>query len=147
MTWILAIAAGLLVAPLGFAAGTALVYAGLALRGISEREGRRGLLAGTIGGPLGAIAGFCAGFQLAWWLREGGGGSWRGLLTGGLIAVPAAAIAGTAALIAGIHLAERRRVTNYAGERAAWSLYYVAIPTALVTAAAGFVMGWWLVRS
>jgi len=146
MPWLVSLGAGLLVAPVGFALGTLLHYAWLAWRGMREDQGRRGLLAATIGGPLGAIGGFWLGFQTSWWLLEGGGSPWRGFVAGCLIGLPAAAIAGTIALVAGVKLAERRRVTNYAGERAAWALYYVALPTTFVVAASGFVLGWWLAR-
>jgi hypothetical protein len=142
MNWLIAVVAGVLCAPVGFLAGTLAAYGILALR-MPEREGRRGLLAGTIGGPLGAVGGFFVGFQGAWWVREGGG---RGLAGGLLFAVPLGLIAATAGLVLGTHLAERRGVTNYAGERAAWGLYYVAIPAGIVAAAGGFVLGWWLAR-
>jgi len=144
--WLYAILAGLLAAPIGFLAGTAVAYLLFTLRGISEREGRRGLLAGTIGGPIGILAGFIAGFRTAWWLVGGGGGSLRGLLAGCLIGVPAGLVLGGVALVLGVRLAERRGVTNYAGERAAWSLFHVALPTFVATGAGGFLLGWSLSR-
>jgi len=131
----------LLAAPLGFALGTAVAYAWLSWRGVSEDQGRRGLLAGTLGGPIGVVAAFLAGHQVAGWLLGGGGGSWRAVFGGLLVGLPAAALFGTVALVAGVHLAERRGVTNYAGERAAWALSWVALPTAVVTAIAGFLVG------
>ncbi len=142
MNWLIAIVAGLLAAPVGFLAGTLAAYGILALR-MPEREGRRGLLAGTIGGPLGAVGGFIAGFQGAWWVREGGGG---GFVLGLLFGIPMGLLAATAGLVFGTHLAERRGVTNYAGERAAWGLYYVAIPAGILAGAGGFVLGFWLAR-
>lgn len=144
MHWLYQILAGLLAAPVGFALGTAVAYAWLSWRGVSEAQGRRGLLAGTAGGPLGVIAAFVAGHQTAGWLLDGGGGSWRTVFSGLLVGLPAAAILGTVALVAGVHLAERRGVTNYAGERAAWALYWLALPTAVVTAIIGFLAGGWL---
>jgi hypothetical protein len=140
--WVIAILAGLLAAPVGLLAGTLAAYGILALR-MPEREGRRGLLAGTIGGPLGAVGGFILGFEGAWWVREGGGGS---AVLGLLFAIPMGLIAATAGLVLGTHLAERRGVTNYAGERAAFGLYYVAIPAGVLAAAGGFVLGSALAR-
>jgi hypothetical protein len=146
VNWLVSIVAGVLGAPVGFAAGTAVAYGVLTLRGISEREGRRGLLAGTIGGPVGIVAGFMLSFRGAWWILGGGGGSARGLLAGCLFAIPSGLIAGVVGLVLGTHMAERRGVTNYAGERAAWGLYYVAIPALVLTAAAGFLLGFRLTR-
>lgn len=145
MHWLISIAAGVLGAPVGFAAGTLATYGILSLR-MRELEGRRGLLAGTIGGPIGAIAGFMLGFQGAWWLLDGGGGAMRGLLGGLLFGIPLGLILGTLGLIFGTHLAEKRGVTNYAGERAAWGLYYVGLPALVLAAAGGFLFGWWLTR-
>jgi hypothetical protein len=142
--WLWSILAGVLAAPAGFALGTLAVYLILKLRGVPE--GRRGLLAGTIGGPIGVILGFMLGFQATWWVLEGGGGSWRGFVAGCLFGIPGGLVAGAAGLITGVHLAERRGVTNYMGERAAWGLYYVAIPALVVVAAGGFLFGWWLTR-
>jgi hypothetical protein len=142
MTWVVSIVAGVLAAPVGFLAGTLAAYAILS-RTTPEAQGRRGLLAGTIGGPIGAVGAFILGFQGVWWVREGGG---SGLVGGLLFAIPLGVLASVAGLVLGTHLAERRGVTNYAGERAAWGLYYVAIPSGLVFAAGGFVLGWWLSR-
>jgi len=140
MSWVVAIVAGLLATPVGFAAGTLAAYGVLCLRG-PENQGRRGLLAGTLGGPIGAIVGFIVGFEGAWWVREGEGGS----LVGGLLfAVPLGLIAATAGLILGTHLAERRGVSNYMGERAVWGLYHVAIPAGLLAAGSAYVFGSWL---
>lgn len=147
MNWLYSILAGVLAAPVGFVLGTLVAYGILALRRVPEREGRRGLLAGTIGGPIGIILGFMAGFQGASWVMEGGGGTTRRLLAGCLFGIPGGLLAGTVALVLGIHWAERRGVTNYAGERAAWSLYYVAIPTLVLTAAGGFLFGWWMTEA
>lgn len=144
MIWFWSILAGLLAAPLGFAAGTAVAWLWFGWRGATEREGRRGLLAGTIGGPIGVVVGFYLAFQSAWWLLDGGGGALRSVLIGCLFGLPAAIVVGGLAVILGIRLAERRGVTNYAGERAAFALYYLAIPAAVSTAIAGFVAGWWL---
>ncbi|MCK6461209.1 MAG: hypothetical protein L6Q95_15105 [Planctomycetes bacterium] len=140
MSWLVAIVAGILAAPVGFALGTLAAYGILALR-MPEREGRRGLLAGTIGGPIGAIGGFILGFRGAWWVREGGGGS---VALGLILGIPLGLVAAAVGLVLGTGLAERRGITNYAGERAAWGLYYVAIPAGVVAAAGGFVLGWWL---
>jgi hypothetical protein len=142
--WLLAILAGVLAAPVGFVLGTLVAYGALTLRGMTEREGRRGLLAGTFGGPLGAIGGFMLGFQGYWWLEGGGGGGLAGLLGGCLFGIPLGLLVGAAGLVCGIRLAERRKVTNYMGERAAWGFYYVALPSGVLTACGGFLLGWWM---
>ena len=145
MNWVWSILAGVLAAPVGFVLGTLAAYGILKLYRVSELGGRRGLLAGTIGGPIGIIAGFMLGFQGAWWVIGGGGGSWRGFVAGCLFGIPGGLVAGAVGLFAGTHWAERRGVTNYMGERAAWGLYYVAIPALVVVASGGFLFGWWLV--
>lgn len=146
MPWLWSILAGVLAAPVGFLVGTFVAYGILKLRRVSELGGRRGLLAGTIGGPIGIVLGFMLGFQGAWWVIGGGGGSWRGFLAGCIFGIPGGVVAGALGLIAGVHMAERRGVTNYMGERAAWGLYYVAIPALVVVAAGGFLLGWRLTR-
>jgi hypothetical protein len=115
MLTILSILTGILAAPIGSVLAILLVYGVLILRGRSEDQGRRGLLAGVLGIVPGAIVGFSVGMTLAnvgathplAWLAHLG----AALL--GAIAV------GTIGLIIGTHCAEARGVTNYAGERAA----------------------------
>jgi hypothetical protein len=130
--------------PLGAIAGVALLYVGLALGGMSEREGRRGLTAGVFGLVPGGIGGFMAGFAGAQWIQSGSEAATRGLLAGIVTGVLLALVLGFAGLLVGIPLAESRGVTNYAGERAAWSLFYVALPTAALAGIGGFLLGRWL---
>lgn len=113
-----------------------------------ENEGRRGLLAGVLGLPIGTALGFIAGYSIACYLRDMPTSSHTGLagfraatLAGLAMGVPAGLIAAAVGLIVGTHLAEARGVTNYAGERAAWGLFYVALPAGVLTAAVGFIVG------
>lgn len=131
---------GLLAAPIGAAAAVLVAYALLALR-MGENQGRRGLLAGVMGIPIGLVAGFIAGHTLAAWLRDGGAGLWSRAAAGIALAVPAAVVAAVIGLIAGTHMAEARGVSNYAGERGAWGLFYVALPAAVVIGVIAFLVG------
>jgi hypothetical protein len=143
MYWLLALTAGLVTVVPGIVAGTGLAYVWFGCRGATEREGRRGLLAGTVGVPLGAIGGFGLGWQGAWMVVDGGGGAWRPFCAGALLAVPTATVLGIAALGLGTAWAKRRGVTNYAGERAAWALYRVALPTVVLAGCGAFALGFW----
>src|SRR5262245_42587442 len=111
---------GLLAAPLAGVLGLLAAYGVLWLRGVSEHQGRRGLLAFVFGFVPGALIGFAAVARTTWWLLEGGGGTWRSVIAGTMLALILASLAGAVALVLGVRLAEARRVTNYCGERAAW---------------------------
>ncbi len=67
------------------------------------------------------------------------------ILLGLLATVPAAFLAGLLALVAGVHLAEARGISNYAGERAAWSLLYIALPTALAAGVVAYLLTRWTI--
>jgi hypothetical protein len=69
---------------------------------------------------------------------EGGGGSWRNVIAGTMLALILGFLAGAVALVLGIRLAEARGVSNYCGERAAWSLVWVALPATVVTLGLGY---------
>lgn len=140
-----AILIGLLAMPFGAVLGLLGMYGFLSLR-MSENQGRRGLLAGVIGIPAGLIIGFIAGSTLGSWLTNGSNENWRGVLGGSAMAVLAALVFGFIALIAGMRIAENRGVTNYAGERAAWGLFYVSLPIAVITGIGGFLFGRWLLN-
>ena len=96
-------------------------------RGVTEHEGRRGMLAFLYGLLLGVPLGFWIGFKLAWWLCTGGGGSRAAIGLGALLCVLGVLALGVPALLAGIHLAERRGVSHSGGERTAWALRRVAL--------------------
>jgi len=70
--WLLSILGGLAMAAVGSVVGLGVAYGALALRGVTEHEGRRGMLAFVYGVILGAPVGFWVGFKLAWWLCAGG---------------------------------------------------------------------------
>jgi hypothetical protein len=144
LDWLVSILAGVLAAPVGFVLGTAVAYGLLTLRHVSEREGRRGFLAGLVGGPIGLVAGFLAAFRCAWWLRGGGGGTTRSLLFGALLGIPGGLLVGALAFVAGYHLAEARGLGNLGAERGVWSLFRVALPAAVLTTIGGFLLGWQL---
>lgn len=140
MNWPWATAGGLAMAPIGAIAGLALAYILLLLGGVSEHEGRRGMLAAAYGLLPGAMAGFWAGFTIVEWSMTWHV-VWRATAAGCALGLLLAVVVGTAGLNAGIHLAEARGISNYAGERAAWSLFYVAFPLALAGAVCGFLVG------
>lgn len=145
--YLLSILGGIALAPLGAVVGTIVTYYGLALRGMAEDQGRRGLLAGLIGGGGGLVLGFYAGFQVAWWIIDGDGGNthpWAGAILSALFGLLGATLLGVPGLYFGVLLAEHQGVTNYMGERAAWALFWVAIPLAALGGLAGFLLGWWL---
>lgn len=135
---------GLLATVPGAILGVLTAYALLALR-MPESQGRRGLAAGIFGSVPGAIAGFIAAHALASWIQDGGGGPCRGVIAGAAAAGLAAFLAGLLALVAGVHLAEARGISNYAGERAAWSLLYIALPTALAAGAVAYLLTRWTI--
>jgi hypothetical protein len=65
------------------------------------------------------------------------------LITGLAAGLAAAAVLFAIGLVAGIPLAAKRGVSNYAGERAAWSLFYVALPLGVAGGIAGFLAGYY----
>ena len=144
MSWLYPSLAGVLAAPCGGVLGILLLYAILALSGVTEREGRRGLAAFAFGAIPGVVVGFWLAFRFASWLAQGGGGRWRSLLAGASIALPLAALAGTCGLIAGIHWAEARGVPHEGGLRTRWARRYVALPAAALGGATGYWLGAWL---
>jgi hypothetical protein len=142
-TWLSAILGGLALAPVCGLVALVVAYAAMAWRGVTEHEGRRGMLAFLYGLLLGVPLGFWIGFKLAWWLCTGGG-SRAAIGLGALLCVLGVLAVGVPALVAGIHLAERRGVSHSGGERTAWALRRVALPAAALGGVAAFALGWWL---
>ena len=68
--WTLTIVGGLAMALVGAAVTLIVTYAILARRGVTEHEGRRGMLAFVYAITIGAPAGFWLGFKLAWWMVQ-----------------------------------------------------------------------------
>jgi len=62
------------------------------------------------------------------------------LMTGLAAGLAFAAVLFVLGLVAGIPLAAKRGISNYAGERAAWSLFYVALPLGAAGGIAGFLL-------
>lgn len=146
-SWLISILGGLAVVPLAIALGIAITYGILYLRRVSEHEGRRGFLAILYGIVAGAPLGFYFGFTLA---RSclGAESVWKRAALSGLASLLGASIALVVSFIAGYRIAESRRVTNYAGERGAWTLFYIALPFTLLITAAAFAATWfWLDRA
>ncbi|MCW5554377.1 MAG: hypothetical protein KIS67_19735 [Verrucomicrobiae bacterium] len=136
---------GLLSAPIASVVVTLATY-GVFCLFMAENQGRRGLLAGVLGIPVGLFTGFIVGHTVTTWLLFSSYTLWRSLALGLLIAVPAAIIVGGLGLILGTHLAEARGISNYAGERAAWGLFHVALPAAVLIGIAAFLLGRLLAR-
>lgn len=142
--WLLSILGGIALAPVGGIVGLAIVYGVLYLRRVSEHEGRRGFLAFLLGFLPGLPLGFYAGFRIAWLLSGSAPGPWRRLVLAAMVSLLGMIAASVPAMIGGVHLAEARGVSHYAGERAAWALFYIALPAAAVLGGGGFLLGWWL---
>ena len=120
MFW--AMLGGLAGAPLGAMLGLVIAYLLLMLAGISEMEGRRGMLAGLYGIVPGLILGFIAGFQITSWLFTRYT-AWRQLIAGAAAALLLALLLGVAGFVMGYHWAEARGVSHYAGGRGAWAVF------------------------
>ncbi|MBL8900493.1 MAG: hypothetical protein JNM84_22880 [Planctomycetes bacterium] len=131
----------LLATPLAGALGLVAAYLALARGGVSEREGRRGLLAFAFGFLPGALLGFVLVARAVWWLRRGDPEPPARFAAAVLLALVCALLAGLGGWIVGIHRAEKRGVSNYAGERAASGFVWYALPTAFAGAVAGFAWG------
>lgn len=131
---------GVLAAPVAAGLSVLVLYAVLT-RFMGENQGRRGLLAGAIGLPLGVLAGFAAGHTLGCGLRDGGAGLLSRTLSGLALGTLTSALTLVLGVIVGVRIAERRGVTNYAGERAAWAWCYVALPAAVTMFMLAFVLG------
>ena len=140
--WLVSVLGGLAAVPLAIALGIAICYGVLYLRRVSEHEGRRGFLAMLWGSIGGAPLGFYAGFTLAQ-ASLGVQAVWQRAVLSGLASLLAASVALALSFIGGYRLAEARGVTNYAGERGAWALFYVALPITLGMAAAAFAAAWY----
>jgi hypothetical protein len=131
----------LLAAPVVGGAALFATYGILTLRGVSEREGRRGLLAFALGFLPGALLGFALALRLVWWLRRGEPSSLARFLAALGLALLLALLAGLGGWIFGIARAEARGVSNYAGERAAWGFLRWALPCSVLGALGGFALG------
>lgn len=131
----------LLAAPLAGALGLVSAYLALALRGVSEHEGRRGLLAFVLGFLPGALLGFVLVARAVWWLRRGDPEPAARFAAAVLLALACALLAGFGGWVAGIHRAEARGISNYAGERAAWGFAWYALPALIAGAVGGFALG------
>jgi hypothetical protein len=143
---LISILGGLAVVPVAIALAGAISYGLLYLRRVSEHEGRRGFLAILYGIIGGAPLGFYGGFTLAQSCL-GAESIWQRATLSGLVSLLGASVALIVTFIGGYRLAEARRVTNYAGERGAWALFYFALPITLIVAAALFAATWfWLTK-
>ncbi len=131
---------GLLSAPIASVVVTLATY-GVFCLFMAENQGRRGLLAGVLGIPVGLFVGFILGHTVTLWLLHSSQTLWRSVALGLVIAVPIAVIIGGLGLIVGTYLAETRGISNYAGERAAWGLFHVALPAAVLIGTAAFLLG------
>lgn len=144
--WLISVLGGLAVVPLAIGLGIVISYGILYLRRVSEHEGRRGFLAVLYGTITGTPLGFYGGYTLAQSCL-GTESVWQRAALSGLASLLAASIAFVMSFLGGYRIAEARRVTNYAGERGAWALFYFALPITLVIAAAVFAATWlWLFR-
>lgn len=94
-------------------------------------KGRRALVASVYGIAPGVIGGFWLGFALVRPAKA---------LAGVAVGLTTAVVLFVVGLIAGIRWAAARGVSNYAGERAAWGLFYVAMPLAVAGGIGGFVL-------
>ena len=127
-----AVLSGFVYAPAGAALGFAVAYGILAWwRGGSRMKGRRGLVASVYGIVPGMIGGFWFGFALVRPAKA---------LAGVAVGLTTAVVLFVVGLIAGIRWAAARGVSNFAGERAAWGLFYVAMPLAVAGGIGGFVL-------
>lgn len=133
--------AGLACAPVGALAGLAVAYGILTWRGVSEMEGRRGFLAGFYGIVPGIVLGFWAGFAIVRRLQTQYAER-RAMVAGAAAGLLAAVCLFVPGWIAGIRWAENRGASNYAGERAAWGLFYVALPLGVAGGIGGFMLGY-----
>lgn len=131
---------GLLSAPIASVVVTLAAYGVFCLL-MPENQGRRGLLAGVLGIPVGLFVGFILGHTVTLWLLHSSQTLWRSVALGLVIAVPTAVVVGGLGLTVGTHLAEARGISNYAGERAAWGLFHVALPAAVLIGIVTFLMG------
>ena len=137
---------GLAIVPVAIALSIVICYGILYLRRVSEHEGRRGFLAILYGIIFGAPLGFYGGFTAAQSCL-GAESVWQRATLSGLASLLGSSITIVATFIGGYRLAEARRVTNYAGERGAWALFYFTLPITLIVAAALFAATWfWLAR-
>jgi hypothetical protein len=142
--WLWSILGGLALVPVTALLGVAIAYGILYLKRVREYEGRRGFLAMLYGVIFGAPSGFYLGFSIAQaCLGVDANSVWRRAILSGLVSLLGASIAFAITFVSGVHLAEARGVTNYAGERAAWSLFYIALPITFLIAAATFAVSWW----
>ena len=71
--WVLTIVSGCVTAVVAAAVILIVAYVILARRGVTEHEGRRGMLAFVYAVCIGVPAGFWFGFKLAWWMVERSG--------------------------------------------------------------------------
>ncbi len=144
--WLVSGLGGLAVVPVAIVLTIAISYGLLYLRRVSEHEGRRGFQAIFYGIITGGPLGFYGGFALAQSCL-GAESVWQRAILSGLASLLGASITLVATFIGGHRLAEARRVTNYAGERGAWSLFYIALPITFAVAAGLFAATWfWLAR-
>jgi hypothetical protein len=118
-----------------------LAYGWLTLRGVSEREGRRGLLAFAGGFLPGSFVGFAVVLRLVWWLRRGEPSDGARLFAAIGLSLVVGVLAGGAGWCFGIVRAEALGVRNYAGERAVYGFLWYALPCAGVGSALGFALG------
>jgi hypothetical protein len=69
--WILCILGGIVGTAMGIVAGIFAFYGYYWLRGVTEHEGKRGLLAGSMGILCGVPLGFYSGFKFVAWMLSG----------------------------------------------------------------------------
>ena len=144
--WIFSVLGGLALAPVGAVVGLVIAYAVVGWRGVTEYQGKRGMLAFLYALILGVPLGFWAGFRLARWLCVAAavGSQGAGVGLGALLSILGMLAAGFPAMVYGSDLAEGRRVANHPNQRNVWALWRVALPAALLGGVAVFLIAWYL---
>jgi hypothetical protein len=140
--WVFSILGGFALAPVGAVIALVVAYIIVGWRGVTEYQGRRGMLAFLYALLIGAPLGFWGGFKLAWWFCTDAAGPRAAIGLGAIMAIPGVLATGLSALRFGTDLAERRHIGNSASQRLAWALTRIAFPAALLGGAAAFLLAW-----
>jgi hypothetical protein len=144
--WLFSLLGGLAIAPVGAIIALVIAYAVVGWRGVTEHEGRRGMLAFLYALTLGIPLGFWAGFTLARRLcvLSAAGSPGAAVALSAMLSILGVLAAGFPAMIYGSDLAERRPVANHPNQRNAWALTHIALPAALLGGLAAFALAWYL---